>query len=152
MVMKKRGRGTRMRRWFGKSLKRKLSLLLLVAIVLPLLLTGMVSYQIASAITADKAKQSGMNTLRQIAGKLEFIAQDVENMSIFLIGQRDIQAYLDSEQDDAVRYTMNVGFLTNLAFSKKIYIQHQYYACQREATFEHDDCASLRSARRAEAA
>lgn len=108
-----------MRRWFGKSLKRKLSLLLLVAIVLPLLLTGMVSYQIASAITGDKAKQSGMNTLRQIAGKLEFIVQDVENMSIFLIGQRDIQAYLDSEQDDAVRYTMNVGFLTNLAFSKK---------------------------------
>ncbi|ULL18455.1 HAMP domain-containing protein [Paenibacillus sp. H1-7] len=108
-----------MKRWFGKSLKRKLSMLLLFAILLPLVLTGVASYQIAISLTEEKAKQSGMNTLRQIADKLEFIIQDAENMSLFLIGQRDIQAYLDDEQEDVVRFTLNVGFLTNLAFSKK---------------------------------
>ncbi|MCS7462170.1 histidine kinase [Paenibacillus doosanensis] len=108
-----------MKRWFGKSLKRKLSLFLLFAILLPLLLTGGISYKIASSITEDKAKQSGMNTLRQIAGKLEFIIQDVETMSLFIIGQRDIQAYLDDDKEDVLRFMTNVGFLTNLAFSKK---------------------------------
>lgn len=108
-----------MKRWFGKSLKRKLSMLLLFAILLPLVLTGVASYQIAISLTEEKAKQAGMNTLRQIADKLEFIIQDAENMSLFLIGQRDIQAYLDDEQEDVVRFTLNVGFLTNLAFSKK---------------------------------
>ncbi|WP_256865452.1 sensor histidine kinase [Paenibacillus sp. 32352] len=106
-------------RWFGKSLKRKMSLFLLLAILLPLLLTGVVSYTIATSITEDKAKQSGMNTLRQIGGKLDFIIEDVESMSLFIIGQRDIQAYLDDEKEDVVRFTLNVGFLTNLAFSKK---------------------------------
>lgn len=108
-----------MNRWFGKSIKRKLSLLVLLAILLPLLLTGVASYRIAISITEEQAKQSGMNTLRQIGDKLDFIIQDVENMSLFLIGQRDIQAYMDDEQEDVVRFTLNVGFLTNLAFSKK---------------------------------
>ncbi|MCP3775129.1 sensor histidine kinase [Paenibacillus sp. MZ04-78.2] len=108
-----------MKRWLSKSLKHKLSLLLLIAIVLPLLATGAVSYNIATSATEEKAKQSGMNTLRQIADKLEFVIQDVENMSLFIIGQREVQAYLDNDREDVARYTLNVGFLTNLAFSKK---------------------------------
>jgi two-component system sensor histidine kinase YesM len=108
-----------MRRWFANSLKRKLTLLLVFAILLPMLITGIVSYRIAASVTEEKAKQSGMNTLKQIKDKLEFVIQDVENMSIFLIGEKDIQLYLDNKTEDVTRYSLIIGTLTNLAFSKK---------------------------------
>ncbi|NQX70993.1 sensor histidine kinase [Paenibacillus alba] len=108
-----------MKRWFAKSLKRKLSLLILFAVVLPLLSMGIVSYQIATSVTEDKAKQAGMNTLKQMTDKLDFVIQDVENMSIFLIGQRDIQAYLNSKEGDVNSYSQIVGTLWNLSYSKK---------------------------------
>jgi len=108
-----------MRRWLANSLKRKLTLLLLFAILLPLLFAGVVSYRMAASVTEEKAKQSGMNTLNQIKDKLEFVVQDVENMSIFLIGEKDIQLYLDNEREDIARYSLIIGTLTNLAFSKK---------------------------------
>lgn len=108
-----------LKRWFDKSLKRKLSILLLLAVVVPLLATGVVSYRIASSVTEEKEKLSGMNTLRQVADKLDFIIRDVENMSIFIIGQKDVQMYLERDEVDVSQYSLLVGFLTNLAFSKK---------------------------------
>ncbi|KIL40948.1 histidine kinase [Gordoniibacillus kamchatkensis] len=108
-----------MKRWLDKSLKRKLSLLLVVAAVLPLLATGVVSYRIASLVTEEKGKESGLNTLGQIADKLDFVVNDAENMSIFIIGQKDIQTYLSYQAADVNLFTQNIGFLTNLAFSKK---------------------------------
>ncbi|TXK83927.1 sensor histidine kinase [Paenibacillus sp. N3.4] len=108
-----------MRRWFAKSLNRKLSLLILFAIVIPLLSTGVVSYRIATSITEDKAKLAGMNTLKQISDKLDFVTQDVEIMSMFLIGQKDIQTYLNSDVGDVNSYLQIVGTLWNLSYSKK---------------------------------
>jgi two-component system sensor histidine kinase YesM len=107
-----------MRRWLAKSLQRKMSLLLLVAVVLPLLATGVVSYRIASTLTEEKEKQSGINTLRQVADRLEFMVRDVENMSVFIIGEKDVQQYLSNESADISLYSQNIGFLTNLVFSK----------------------------------
>lgn len=104
--------------WFKNSLKGKLALLLLVAIIFPLLVTGVVSYRIASSLTEKIEKQSGMNTLRQISDKLDFILSDVENMSVFIIGQRNIQSYLGSGQSEISLYSENVAFLMNLASSK----------------------------------
>src|SRR3954469_23349036 len=108
-----------MKRWFAKSLNRKLSLLILFAVVLPLLTMGTVSYRIATSVTEDKAKQAGMNTLKQMSDKLDFVIQDVENMSVFLIGQKDIQTYLDNEEGDVNSYSLIVGTLWNLSYSKK---------------------------------
>ncbi|MGO4500123.1 sensor histidine kinase [Paenibacillus sp. 2RAB27] len=108
-----------MKRWFAKSLNRKLSLLILFAVVLPLLTMGTVSYRIATSVTEDKAKQAGMNTLKQMTDKLDFVIQDVENMSIFLIGQRDVQSYLGKEESDINLYSQLVGTLWNLSYSKK---------------------------------
>lgn len=108
-----------MKRWLDKSLKSKLLLLLLIAVILPLLATGVVSYRMASSVTEEKEKLSGMNTLRQINDKIDFVIRDVESMSIFLIGQKDIQTYLSNEYEVANSYYLNVGFLSNLAFSKK---------------------------------
>ncbi|KUP22249.1 histidine kinase [Paenibacillus sp. DMB5] len=101
-----------------QSLKGKLSLLLIAAIALPLLGAGAVSYRIASNLTEKIEKQSGMNTLRQISDKLDFIISDAENMSVFIIGQRSIQSYLGSAQGDISLYSQNVAFLLNLASSK----------------------------------
>lgn len=108
-----------MKRWFAKSLNRKLSLLILFAVVLPLLTMGTVSYRIATSVTEDKAKQAGMNTLKQMTDKLDFVIQDVENMSIFLIGQKDVQSYLGKEESDINLYSQLVGTLWNLSYSKK---------------------------------
>lgn len=107
-----------MRRWLAKSLQRKLSLLLLIAVVLPLLATGVVSYRIASSLTEEKEKQSGMNMLRQMGDRLDFMVRDVESMSVFIIGEKDIQQYLDNERADITLFANNIGFLTNLVFSK----------------------------------
>lgn len=106
-------------RWFAKSLKRKLSFIILFAVILPLLSMGTVSYRIATSVTEDKAKQAGMNTLKQITDKLDFVIQDVENMSMFLIGQKDIQTYLSSKEGDVNSYSLIVGTLWNLSYSKK---------------------------------
>ncbi|MBD2862956.1 cache domain-containing sensor histidine kinase [Paenibacillus oceani] len=107
-----------MKRWLANSLQRKLSLLLLIAVVLPLIATGVVSYWIASSLTEEKEKQSGMNMLRQMGDRLDFMVRDVESMSVFIIGEKDIQQYLDNERADITLFANNIGFLTNLVFSK----------------------------------
>ena len=104
--------------WFKQSLKSKLSLLILVAVITPLLATGVVSYRIASNLTEKIEKESGMNTLRQVSEKLDFLMSDVDTMSVFIIGQKDIQSYLDRDREDYALYSQNVAFLMNLASSK----------------------------------
>ena len=105
--------------WIARSLHRKLLILLMACIILPVMLLGYVSYRTAWSITEEKTKQANLNTLRQISAILETIAQDVENMSVFLIGQHDVQTYLaKKERASANDYLRMIGFLTNLAFSK----------------------------------
>ncbi|WP_042170583.1 cache domain-containing sensor histidine kinase [Paenibacillus gorillae] len=105
-------------RWISSSLKRKLSFLLLLSVLIPLLALGLFSYDMAATATEQKAKQSGLSILSQTATNLEFIVQDIENISIFIIGQKDIQQYLSNRGDDAVKQTQMIEFLSNLVFSK----------------------------------
>lgn len=107
-----------MKRWLGKSLKHKLSILIIVATLVPLLFLGLFSYYIAAGLTEEKAKISGMNTLRQLEAYLATMVKDVENMSLFLIGHNGVQNYLRSPEGDFVQQTSITNFLTNLAFSK----------------------------------
>lgn len=104
--------------WFKKSLKGKLSLLILIAVITPLLATGAVSYRIASNLTEKIEKESGMNTLKQVSEKLDFLIRDIDTMSVFVIGQKDIQSYLGRDREDYSLYSQNVAFLMNLASSK----------------------------------
>ncbi|BBI33430.1 cache domain-containing sensor histidine kinase [Cohnella abietis] len=108
-----------MRHWLARSLKRKLSFLLLTSILVPLLSLGFFVYETAAMLTEEKSKQTGMNLLRQIDTNLEFVLQDVEGMSVFLIGQKDIQSYLDKDGIYGNKQTEIIGFLTNLLFSKE---------------------------------
>jgi two-component system, sensor histidine kinase YesM len=107
-----------MEKFVGRTLKQKLSFMTLVSVLVPLLFLGLFSYKIASQLTEEKAIMSGMNTLAQLNDYLEFIIQDVENMSIFLIGNEEVQNYLQKTEAGLLEKRSMSGFLTNLAFSK----------------------------------
>ncbi|OZB91181.1 sensor histidine kinase [Paenibacillus sp. XY044] len=107
-----------MQRWFGTSLKHKLSLLTILAALVPLLFLGIFSYKMAESLTEEKAKTSGMNNLRQLDVYLETMVKDVENISLFLIGNEGVQSYLKTSESNYVQQTAIINFLTSLAFSK----------------------------------
>ncbi|CAM3212648.1 sensor histidine kinase [Paenibacillus lupini] len=105
--------------WFRRSLKRKITFLLLISILLPLLSLGLFSYFIASNITEEKVKASGMSIMRQMGSNLEFFMRDIENSSLFLIGNKDVQMYLNvSEKEANLRQNRMTEFLSNLMYSK----------------------------------
>ncbi|MDR0266724.1 sensor histidine kinase [Paenibacillus sp.] len=107
-----------MKKWLGKSLKHKLSLLIIMTTLVPLLFLGLFSYTTAEGLAEEKAKSAGMNTLRQVEVYLSTMVKDVENMSLFLIGHNGVQNYLKSPESDLIQQTTIINFLTNLAFSK----------------------------------
>nr|WP_091168483.1 sensor histidine kinase [Paenibacillus sp. 1_12] len=106
-------------RWMGNSLGRKLTFIMLVTTLIPLMLLGGFAYVISSKITEEKTEQAGIDTLRQMDGNLRFIIKDVENMSIFLIGQSNVQQYINSVDDDVGSQTRIRSFMTNLISSKE---------------------------------
>ncbi|MFD0676690.1 MULTISPECIES: sensor histidine kinase [unclassified Paenibacillus] len=108
-----------MLQWMGHSLRRKLSFIMLVTSLIPLLFLGGFAFSISSKITEEKTEQAGIDTLRQMDGNLRFIIKDVENMSLFLIGQSDIQQYLSSSEEDMSARTRILAFTTNLGSSKE---------------------------------
>ncbi|WP_317259365.1 sensor histidine kinase [Paenibacillus baimaensis] len=106
-------------RWMGNSLGRKLTVIMLITTLIPLMLLGGFAYVISSKITEEKTEQAGIDTLRQMDGNLRFIIKDVENMSIFLIGQSNVQQYVNSLDDDVGSQTRIRSFMTNLISSKE---------------------------------
>lgn len=123
-----------MRAWIGRSLQRKLSFITLISTLVPLLSLGVFTYLISSQTTEQKLKQSGIDTLRQMEANLRFMMNDIENLSVFLIGQTDIQQYLTSpDANESLRARIN-GFMTDLASSKK-YISNITIYPDRSAPF-----------------
>ncbi|MDN8589817.1 sensor histidine kinase [Paenibacillus sp. 11B] len=108
-----------MGRWLTSSLQRKLSVVVTASMIVPLLALGLFAFLISSRITEQKTKLSGMDTLKQVEANLRYMLQDVETLSIFLIGERDIQQYLSSNEDDVQERVDILGRMTNLAASKK---------------------------------
>lgn len=107
-----------MENWLGRSLKHKLSLLIIISVLVPVLSLGLFSYNIAAGLTEEKARSSGMNTLRQIGAYLENMVSDVENQSLFLIGHPDVQNYLKTPERNLLRQTSIINLLTTLSISK----------------------------------
>ncbi len=99
-----------MLRWIGRSLQRKLSVIMLAATLIPLLSLGVFAYLISSRITEENTKQSGIDTLAQMRGNLRFIVEDVNHLSIFLIGEREVQQYLRASGDDGNARVRIQGF------------------------------------------
>ncbi|MGG1876080.1 sensor histidine kinase [Paenibacillus cisolokensis] len=107
-----------MRRWLRSSLRRKLSLLVAGSVVIPLVALGLFAFVTSSRITEEKATLSGIDMLKQLDANLRFMLVDIENISIYLIGERDIQSYLLRHEDREDERTEIVGRMTNLATSK----------------------------------
>ncbi|MFD1954118.1 sensor histidine kinase [Paenibacillus thailandensis] len=107
-----------MENWLGRSLKNKLSVMIILAVLVPLVSLGLFSYTIAERLSEEKAKMTGMNTLRQLEAYMGSVINDVENMSLFLIGSNEVQQYLKSPRFDYLKQSSLISFLTNLAFSK----------------------------------
>ncbi|WP_248927729.1 sensor histidine kinase [Paenibacillus hamazuiensis] len=104
--------------WIGRSLRRKLSIIMLASSLVPLLFLGGFAFVISSKITEDSTNRAGIDTLRQMEGSLRFMLQDIQNMSIFLIGQQDIQRFMVRPDEDMAERTRISGMLANLSSSK----------------------------------
>ncbi|MFD2700722.1 sensor histidine kinase [Paenibacillus shunpengii] len=107
-----------MRSWLRSSLQRKLSVLIAGSIIVPLVVLGLFAFDTAARISEEKATLSGIDYLKQLEANLKFMLQDVDNLSIYLIGERDIQDYLVQDEDQEEERREIIGRMTNLAASK----------------------------------
>ncbi len=122
-----------MMQWMNSSLRVKLSIIMLISTMVPLLSFGAFTYIISSNVTEAKLKQSSIDTLGQMESKLEFVLNDIENMSIFLIGQSDIQKFLKTPQEDKQARTRILNAMANLASSKPYISNIVLYPNSQEA-------------------
>jgi two-component system sensor histidine kinase YesM len=92
---------------------------MLITALIPLLFLGGFAFVISSRLTESNTKQAGIGMLRQMDGNLQFIVQDVENMSLFLIGLNDVQRLVSGAGDDLDARNRVLGITTNLASAKR---------------------------------
>ncbi|MGZ7443207.1 histidine kinase [Paenibacillus sp. TH7-28] len=107
-----------MRGWLTSSLQRRLSVVIAGSMIVPMLALGLFAFLISSNITEEKTKLTGSDMLKQMDANLRFMLEDIETLSIFLIGERDLQVYLSRDEDVEAERTALVGRMTNLAASK----------------------------------
>src|SRR5690606_28339864 len=100
------------------SLRRKLSVLMILSTVFPILLLGIYSFYISFQGTRQNISQTGMDILNQMEANLNFQIKDIENTSIFLIGMQDVQQYANSDEPTVEHQSRVLGMLTNLVSSK----------------------------------
>lgn len=108
-----------MKHWIQSSLKNKLFVFIFLSVIIPVFLLGIVSYISAVNISKERAEISGASVLKQLQTSLNFIIEDVEGMSVFLIGNRDVQDYMQGENYTPRQRSNINGFLANLAYSKE---------------------------------
>ncbi|UQZ82683.1 Sensor histidine kinase YpdA [Paenibacillus konkukensis] len=102
----------------NRSLQAKLSVMMLISTVIPLFFLGAFSYMTSSRVNEEKTKQTGIDALGRIQANVRFIAQDVEDMSIFLIGDKDVQQYMSDFDYDSPERTRILTLIANLVQSK----------------------------------
>ncbi|MGP4040856.1 sensor histidine kinase [Gracilibacillus sp. D59] len=107
-----------MKRWFRSSLQNQLTVFMLLAVLLPICLLGGFSYFTAVHLSKERATISSQSSLKQLETSLEFIINDVNNMSIFLIGNQTIQRYLKEGEASVGQRRDIYGFISNLTMSK----------------------------------
>ena len=108
-----------MKRWLRKSLKNQLVIFMLFTVLVPIGLLGLLSYYTTTHLSKERATISGESSIQQLQNTLEFIINDVGNMSIFLIGNQEVQEYLQKEENVLYGRRDIYGFLSNLVLSKK---------------------------------
>lgn len=114
----KAGRNMNIKKWFRSSLQNQLTVFMLGTVLVPIGLLGIFSYVITVNVAKERAMISGNSSLGQLETTLEFMMNDVENMSVFLIGNEDVQQYLQAGENPVKLRSDIYGFLSNLALSK----------------------------------
>jgi len=82
----------RIKRFF--SLQYKVLLFSFVIIIIPITVLGIISFVKSSQILQQKIAISNMNTVKQIGNNIEFIVQNVEDTSLYLIQNEDVRDFL----------------------------------------------------------
>lgn len=107
-----------MRRYISSSLQMKLTVMMLLSTVIPLFFLGAFSFFTSARISEEKTKQTGMDVLSRIQANVRFITQDVEDMSIFLTGDKDVQQYMNGFDYDSPERARILTLTSNLIQSK----------------------------------
>lgn len=108
-----------MKKWLQRSLKNQLVLFISLAVMIPVGIFGIISYTSAVQVSKERANISGESSLSQLQNSLDFIVDDMLSMSVFLIGNRDVQAYMEDDSSTPRQKSNIAGFLSNLAYSKQ---------------------------------
>jgi len=104
--------------WLGRSLKHKLSLLIIISVLVPVLSLGLFSYSIAEKLTEEKAINSGMNSLTLLGAYLDNMVRDAEFLSLYILGHEDVQNYLRLPETDVQLGRKVAALLMTMAVSK----------------------------------
>ncbi|MFC5449189.1 cache domain-containing sensor histidine kinase [Paenibacillus aestuarii] len=107
-----------MRRLISSSLQVKLTVLILLSTTIPLFLLGTFSFFTSARISEEKTKQSGLDAISRIQANVRFITQNVEDISIFLTGDKDVQQYMSDFDFDSPERERILTLTTNLIQSK----------------------------------
>jgi Predicted signal transduction protein with a C-terminal ATPase domain len=68
-------------------------MLSLFVIIIPITTLGIISFRQSSQVLQQKISLSNMNTIEQIGNNIEFIVQNVQDISLYLIQDEDLRDY-----------------------------------------------------------
>ncbi|WP_409341815.1 sensor histidine kinase [Paenibacillus sp. MBLB4367] len=83
---------------FGMKLQTKLILMYLAIAILPLALLGAFSYQRSASVVLDKVCQTVLENLSQVNYSLTYFVKDIEQLSMYVYGNREIQEVLAKDR------------------------------------------------------
>ncbi|RAV22092.1 cache domain-containing sensor histidine kinase [Paenibacillus contaminans] len=83
---------------FGMKLQNKLIITYLAIAILPLALLGAFSYQRSSKVVLDKVCQTVLENLSQVNYSLAYFVKDIEQLSMYVYGNREIQEVLAKDR------------------------------------------------------
>lgn len=82
-------------------LQFKILLFSLIVIIIPITTMGIISFEKSSAVLQEKISLSNMNTVEQIGSNIEFIVQNVQDISMYLIQNVDLRNYLNLNENES---------------------------------------------------
>lgn len=88
------------------SLKKKFLIMNILAITVPVLLLGIVSFKISTSLVTEKVSLANRNTVVQLGEHIETIIKDVEETSLFLLQDARIVRLSNMSNRDTIEYYM----------------------------------------------
>ena len=83
-------------------LQIKILLLSLFVVIIPITTLGIISLNQTSQIMQQKISLSNMNTVEQIGDNIEFIVQNVHDISLYLIQNENVRTYFNLRENESL--------------------------------------------------